>query len=175
MGKQRERATRDTYPPDITMREGRDRYLAENGFTMETYTERVARVPLWFGIHIYVPSTESRRRALPMHDLHHVVTGYGTDLAGEAEISAWETQRGLGALSPYVRGIIWAGDLQGIAFRPRRTLRAYRAAPGRGSLFGRFDEYESLLARSVGDVRRELGLPIDGLVRSRRLHGDAPT
>lgn len=170
----RELPTSDTYPPTITMREGRDRYLAENGFTMETYTEKVARVPLWFGIHIFVPNTESRRRALAMHDLHHVVTGYGTDLAGEAEISAWETQRGLGALSAYVRAIIWAGDLQGIALRPRRTYRAYRAAPGKGSLFGRFDEYDTLLDRTVGDVRGELGLPIDGLVTSRSLHGDAP-
>ena len=47
--------TAETYPPGLTLAEARDRYLAENGFTTETYTERWARVPLWFGMHIWVP------------------------------------------------------------------------------------------------------------------------
>ena len=170
----RERSTRETYPPELTLEAARDRYLAENGFTMDTYTERWARVALGLGLHVTVPSPPSRGDALRMHDLHHVLTGYGTDLAGEAEISAWETSRGLGALSPYVRAIVIGGDLQGLLLRPRRTLRAYRAAPGRGSLFGRHGEYEALLARSLGDVRAELDLPRDGLVATRRLHADAP-
>jgi hypothetical protein len=174
MNKRRERPTLDTYPPTITLREGRDRYLAENGFTMDTYTETSSRVPVMFGIHVTLPSPLQRRQALPMHDLHHVVTGYGTDLAGEAEISAWETSRGLGPLGLYVRSLIWLGDTQGMLLRPRRTWRAFRAAPGKGSLFGRFDEYERLLRRSVGEVRRELGLSENGLVTSRHLHDDAP-
>ncbi len=27
---------------------------------------------------------------IPFNDLHHVATGYGTDVLGEAEIGAWE-------------------------------------------------------------------------------------
>lgn len=166
--------TCESYPPTLTLREGRDRYLDENGFTMTTYTERWARVPLWFGLHILVPSPPSRGDALRMHDLHHVLTGYGTDLAGEAEISAWESSRGLGALSPYVRAIVLAGDVQGMMLRPRRTWRALRVAPGKGSLFGRHLEYAALLDRSIGEVRAELGLPREGLVTTRCLHADAP-
>ena len=170
----RERRTLETYPPEITLREGRDRYLAENGFTMETYTEQWTRIPVMWGIHVTLPSPEKRRQALPMHDLHHVVTGYGTDLAGEAEISAWETSRGLGGLGLYVRFLITLGDVQGLTLRPRRTWRAFHAAPGRGSLFGRHAEYEALLSRTVGEVRRELGIPEAGLVATRALHDDAP-
>jgi hypothetical protein len=170
----RELSTRETYPPELTLREARDRYLAENRFTMDTYTERWARVALGFGAHIVVPSPRSRGDALRMHDLHHALTGYGTDLAGEAEISAWETSRGLGALSRYVRAIVLLGDTQGFLLCPLRTMRALRAAPGRGSLFGRHHEYEVLLARTLGAVRSELGIPRDGLVATRRLHADAP-
>jgi len=170
----RELRTLETYPPEITMREGRDRYLAENGFTMGTYTEDWTRIPVMFGIHATLPSPLQRRQALPMHDFHHVVTGYGTDLAGEAEISAWETSRGLGGLGLYVRALITLGDVQGLTLRPRRTVRAFRAAPGKGSLFGRHGEYDVLLGRTVGDVRSELGLPETGLVETRCLHDDAP-
>ena len=41
-----------------------------------------------------IPNTEGRRRAVRIHDLHHVVTGYQTDLRGEAEIGAWELASG---------------------------------------------------------------------------------
>ena len=34
---------------------------------------------------------------LPWHDLHHVATGYGTGLIGEAEISAYELRAGCGS------------------------------------------------------------------------------
>ncbi len=173
-GVSRELRTIDTYPPEITLREGRDRYLAENGFTMGTYTEEWTRIPVMFGIHATLPSPLQRRQALRMHDFHHVVTGYGTDLAGEAEISAWEVSRGLRGVGPYVRTLILTGYLQGMVLRPGRTRRARRAAPGQGSLFGRNAEYDALLARTVGDVRRELGLPEAGLVPTRALHDDAP-
>jgi ubiquinone biosynthesis protein Coq4 len=30
-----------------------------------------------------------------LHDLHHVATGFGTDMIGEGEVSVWETRRRL--------------------------------------------------------------------------------
>ena len=41
------------------------------------------------------PNTAGRQRVLPAHDLHHVVTGYATDLAGEGELGAWEIGAGV--------------------------------------------------------------------------------
>ena len=40
------------------------------------------------------PNTDSRKRAVPLHDLHHILTGYKTDWMGEAEIGAWELRAG---------------------------------------------------------------------------------
>jgi hypothetical protein len=37
-----------------------------------------------------LPNSDARRKAVVLHDLHHVATGYKTDWTGEAEISARE-------------------------------------------------------------------------------------
>jgi len=109
------------------------------------------------------------------HDLHHVLTGFGTDLAGEAEVSAWECRGGLRPLGLYTGGIVLGLALAGLVVAPRRTLAAWRHGPAGGSLFHEPCSYEEALADSVGRLREELGLPPAGLAESpRRLHADAP-
>jgi hypothetical protein len=119
-----------------------------------------------------------------LHDLHHVATGFGTDIAGEGEISGWEARRGLRALGFYVGGIVASGFSLGLFVAPLRTLRAWRAAAGEApSLFplcelpeGEFDaRYEELLGMTVGELRRMLSVPERGVSdRPRRLHAYAP-
>src|SRR5262245_1592727 len=41
------------------------------------------------------PNTKARKRLVRAHDLHHLLTGYGTDLLGEAELGAWELGTGI--------------------------------------------------------------------------------
>ena len=69
----------------------------------------------------------------------------------------------------------------GLALAPRRTLRAWRNSTAGDSLFpltkdGDFAaRYEALLAMTVGDLRRMLGVPENGLVRGPQgLHAYAP-
>ena len=45
---------------------------------------RVGPVP------VGIPNVAARRRATPIHDLNHLVSGYGHDAMGEAENAAWE-------------------------------------------------------------------------------------
>ena len=163
------------FPASWTVRRARDAYLAENGFTLEGYDAKWTDASL-FGIPFRVPNTKDHRAAIRMHDLHHVATGYGTDMRGEAEISAWESRRGLGAVSLYVASIITFGALGGVFLSPRRVLAAYRAA-GRETLFARGaseEDYEALLSLTVGELRARLGVPRDGIVSSRELHARAP-
>lgn len=126
------------WPAAWTVREARDAYLAENGFTVATYD--VPRTPVYIlGLRFSVPNTPTHRRAIRWHDLHHVVTGYGTDPVGEAESSAWELRRGLAGLDLYVTGIPapgncptrlhWNSQSKSSATRWRFPLAAYR--PGR--------------------------------------------
>jgi hypothetical protein len=158
----------------MTLLEGRNLYLRENGFSMSTYEERWARIPLLWGLVVAIPSPVSRGHALRMHDFHHVLTGYGTDIAGEAEISAWELSRGLRGLPAYVKVLVLSVLFMGLVLYPRRTWRALRVAPGKGSLFGRHAQYDTLLARKVGELRAELGLPCEGIASARKLHAEAP-
>jgi ubiquinone biosynthesis protein Coq4 len=143
----------------MTLGEARAAYFERNGFSAAAYEERWVHLRL-FGIPLAFPNVASRRRAIPLHDLHHVVTGYDTDPHGEAEIAAWE----IAATLPD-RGLdLWAAWLLnaamfalGLVFAPRRVFRAFARGRHTSSLY-RVGWSEALLARDVGDVRRELGL-----------------
>ena len=82
------------YELDGTMRAARARYFEANAFGADGgYDDawvhlKVGPLPVSF------PHTRERVRAVRYHDLHHVVTGYDTDLIGEFEISAWELGAG---------------------------------------------------------------------------------
>ncbi len=162
--------------PSMRVREALEAYLAENGFTVAAYRDAWTRAS-FFGLPFWVPNTARHRWAIMLHDLHHVATGFGTDLPGEGEISAWEARRaGMRALGLYVGGIVLGGAIFGMVISPRRTLAAYRAAPSpMSSLFGAEASYESLLDLTVGELRARLDLPAHGLAEgTRRLHPDAP-
>lgn len=157
------------------MAAGRDAYLAENGFTLATYEAKYTPYPL-LGGSLPVPNPARRRWALRLHDLHHIATGYGTDQAGEGEISAWELRRGVRALGWYVGAIVISGALLGLLVAPRRTVRAWQRSAGTAdNLCHGTQPYEALLQLSIGELRAMLGVPLDGLSdRPRELHAHAP-
>ncbi|HEY2365578.1 MAG TPA: hypothetical protein VGH87_04290 [Polyangiaceae bacterium] len=172
--------TNEPFPASMSVRTARDAYLAVNGFTVDAYDAKWTDASL-LGIKFRVPNTEKHRVSIMLHDLHHVATGFGTDLAGEGEISAWEARRGLGALGAYVGTIVASGALMGLMLAPKRTVRAWRGSSASDSLFPltRHDDfkarYERLLAMTVGELRRELGVAEDGVVHGRQgLHAYAP-
>lgn len=146
--------------PEETVRDARDRYLEENGLTTELYHERWARFPVGpFRPRLYNP--RQRRWAIARHDLHHVATGFATDLQGEMEISGWEVGAGLGRL--WVAWLIcWPAFLLGLATSRARTLAAWRLGRRCRSLFARRDAYAEWLDWSVGRLRHEVGLPRAG-------------
>jgi hypothetical protein len=108
------------------------------------------------GITLRIPNTEGRKRAVRIHDLHHVVTGYQTDLRGEAEIGAWELASG--CLQSRAATVLNFFALAiGVAMAPRRMFRAWARGRHTRNLY---DEsgVEHLLPRTVDEVRSSLGL-----------------
>jgi hypothetical protein len=163
-------------PPEFSVERGRDAYLAENGFSVETYTAKYTPAS-FLGIPLKVPNTKHHQWAIKLHDLHHVATGYGTDMAGEAEVSAWEARRGVRSLGLYVGSIVVSLALFGLVIAPRRTIAAWRVSGDSAhSLFGRGDlEYDALLRMSVAELRAELRVPAHGVPQLQRgLHALAP-
>ena len=101
------------------------------------------------------------------HGLHHVATGCGTDLAGEAEVAAWECRAGLRPLGLYTGAIVLSIALLGLLIAPRRTVRAWRASRGRSLFHVSEYSYADLLLLTVGELRALVRLPASGLVLQR--------
>lgn len=161
-------------PASMRVRDARDLYLAENGFTTAAY-DSPTTTGSFLGMKFSVPNPPSHQRAIRLHDLHHVATGFGTDHAGEAEISAWQARRGLRAAGAYVTTIVLGNALLGVVFAPQRTWAALRSPGAGGSLFNMTVDYESLLDRTVGELREMLSIPQRGATfLPRRLHALAP-
>jgi hypothetical protein len=143
------------YPDDESVGDARERYFATNGFSTATYRDswvkfRVGPIPIAF------PNTSSRKRAIPLHDIHHVATGYATTLTGEAEIGAWEIAAG--CADYWAAWVLDASTLAyGIVLAPRRVYRAFiRGRHSRSLYHDGWDD--GLLSRKVGEVRTTLGL-----------------
>ena len=140
----------------VTLKDARARYFEVNRFG-----ESGGYDDAWVDFHLGpiaapFPNTAGRRRAVRYHDLHHVLTGYRTDIRGEAEISAWELGSGcfdMKAAWFLNLGGFWLGAL----IAPRLTWRAYTRGLRSRNLYAlAFDD--ALLGRTVGEVRREVGL-----------------
>ncbi len=96
-------------------------------------------------------------RMRDMHDLWHVLTGYGRDLAGEAANLAFSygqvRTRGIGAI---VLSAAWLGPKSLDLHWQRYLFRAWRR--GRRAVPLSRVRYEALLDQPLADVRRRLGI-----------------
>lgn len=91
-------------------------------------------------------------RIRDMHDLWHVVTGYGRDLFGETALLAFSFAQ---TLNPGVGFIVAVGLLKAETAEERRLIvAAFRR--GRRAAWLPASDWEALLARPLADVRRDL-------------------
>ena len=146
-----------SYADHLTIREARSAYFARSGFADDGgYGDRWVRLKAG-GVTVFAfPNTATRVRSVRLHDIHHVLTGYDTTWVGEAEIGAWELASG--CRHHYPAWILNLGALAiGALLWPRRVVAAFRRGRNSGNLYaGEFSE--DLLARTVGELRRELRL-----------------
>ena len=148
------------YPDTLTLREARDRFFAANGFRVEDYSAPTYTVKLW-RLPLKLPNTKAHQWATPLHDLHHILTGYGPDWIGEAEIAAWELRAGCRTLVVYWLDL--SGVVIGLLISPARVWRAFRAARGQRALYRDAALRESAIEMTVGEVRARLRIPAGGL------------
>lgn len=159
-------------PLDARMRvkDGLDAYLDENGFDIAEYKAPTFRLKV-FGRYFDARNSPDRQWAIPLHDLHHLATGYGTDWVGEAEIGIWELRAGCRTFIVYWLNAM--ATLIGFVIAPGRVVAAYRAARGAHALYRQGLSYEAVLEMTIGELRARLGVPEEGLAGERRLHTDA--
>jgi hypothetical protein len=99
----------------------------------------------------------ARKRAVKIHDLNHLVSGYKTDRIGELEISAWELSSG--GCAHY--GAAWvldlSGMLAGLFISPGRTVRAFRLGRTQENLYSY--PLDALLTMDVTEARERVLRP----------------
>jgi hypothetical protein len=144
-----------TYDTSMTMFDARQRYFSDNGFD-GGYSERWVKLKAG-PIPIYFYNAAGRRRAVQIHDLHHIATGYQTTWTGEAEIAAWEVAGGCGRF-----GWAWFLNLHafviGLVIAPRAAFRAFVRGRHSRNFYHQGELRPALLERSVAEARRALGL-----------------
>jgi hypothetical protein len=151
------------YPYGTRLQEARNLFLAANGFRVADYAAPTFAIEI-LGLRLKFPNTKERQRVVPLHDLHHILTGYGTDWMGEAEIGAWELRAGCNSFIAYF--LNGGGVVVGLFLSPRRLWQAFRSAKGQRTLYLESVPYEVLLQMSVGELRKRLGIPPQGFQRS---------
>jgi hypothetical protein len=142
------------------MQQGRAQFLTANGFRVEDYTAPTYTVKLW-RLPLKFPNTKAHQWATPLHDLHHILTGYQTDWIGEAELAAWELRAGCKTLVVYWLDL--SGAAIGLFISPARVWRAFRRARGQRTLYRDPELCNSMMQMTVGEVRCSVGIPPEGL------------
>jgi hypothetical protein len=111
----------------------------------------------WKGLALPLPNTASRVRAVRVHDLHHIATGYRTTWRGEAEIGAWELAGGCGDYYP-----AWLLNLYsfaiGLVIAPRRLWQAFLSGRRCRNLYAGELRESEWLGKTVGEFRSSLRL-----------------
>jgi len=146
-----------------TVRAARARYFAENGFG-EDGGYGQTWVPLKFGgFSFKLYNNRARQRAVPLHDLHHLATGYPTTPKGEAQIAIWELAAGTSD-KWFAFVINVPAMLYGFVLWPKDSVAAWRGGRQSSSLYHREFE-ECLLDLSIDELR---AMTIGGAGKNQR-------
>ncbi|HEY1831940.1 MAG TPA: hypothetical protein VGG38_17030 [Acidimicrobiales bacterium] len=135
----------------LTMAEALAEHLAESGLPPDGGdTERFVVVKPAL-LPYPIPNTAARKRAVKIHDLDHLVTGFETDRIGELEIAAWELASG--GCQHYTAAWVLnlAGLVGGLTLAPRRVVRAYTLGRRQQNLYA--FPLEELLVLTVDQAR----------------------
>lgn len=144
----------------LTLRAGRQLYFErsgiEPGYDARWVTLRAGGFPV-----LVFPNTAGRVRAVRLHDLHHVLTGYETTWTGEAEIAAWEIATGCGSfVAAWVLNL--GAFVVGLVIAPRKLFRAFVRGRHSQNLYLTVRQYDdALLEGTVGELRAKLGFDRD--------------
>ena len=115
--------------------------------------------------YIPFPNTQSRKKALLFHDVHHIVTGYDSDWKGEVSISAWEIASGC---REYYAA--WVLDLWGMAvglvLYPKAVFQSFVRGKRTLNLYGNPVSHDQLVSMQIGVVQRKLLLEQTGFQKA---------
>jgi hypothetical protein len=150
-------ATATNYEPMMSVHEARARYFADNAFGDDGgYHDRWVTLYKLGPIPLGFPNTAGRIAAVRYHDLHHLATGYDTDIIGEAEIAAWELASGCSQF-PAAWVLNSLALPVGVLRNPERIERAFARGCRTRNLYSE-PFADNLLGERLGALRERLGM-----------------
>lgn len=106
----------------------------------------------------YFPNFEARRKAVIIHDIHHLVTGYSAgSLAGESEISAWEIASGCKS-HPAAFFINTSGVMLGINFNLIKVIKAFARGRRTKNFYNSNFDPEFIMGTNIAELKKRLEL-----------------
>jgi hypothetical protein len=150
-------ATAKNYEPMMSVHEARSRYFADNAFGDDGgYDDRWVTLYKLGPIPLGFPNTAGRIAAVRYHDLHHLATGYDTDMLGESEIAAWELASGCTRF-PAAWVLNSLALPVGVLRNRARIERAFARGCRTRNLYGE-PVVDELLGERLGALRERLGM-----------------
>ncbi|MBA3707029.1 MAG: hypothetical protein H0W84_14335 [Bacteroidetes bacterium] len=120
-------------------------------------TSKSVKIELSAKFHFYFPNFDARRKAVVKHDIHHILTGYETTVAGESEISAWEIASG--CRDCWVAFFIdTSGFMLGLLINFRGVLKAFARGRKTRNLYHNIFTTHHALDMSIDELRFKLYL-----------------
>lgn len=106
---------------------------------------------------VYIPNWDNRRKAVLRHDIHHLVTGYKSEILGEFEIAAWEIASG--CMKYFAAYLLNSGGLiAGMIIYPKPTFKAFILGCRTTNLYQINIEDEEMKASTIDAMKSKLGL-----------------
>ena len=145
----------------MTTEQALNRHFAATGILKEGCTREDWYAGHWIRIklgRLELPFFPILRRNGPvvLHDLHHMLAGYPTDMQGEMEVAGWE----LGSGGCGWHGFYWIDRLTafllGLVMATGPTLRAFTRGRKCRNLFRR--NPEEVLRTDADELRAQLGV-----------------
>jgi hypothetical protein len=143
------------FNPGLSLKEAQVLFYKSHGFPEDGGIGKDRWSPIGCrDLKVYLPNFEWRKKAIPFHDLHHIITGYPFSPTGEFQMSAWEFAAGR---YPNIFTTVFCLPLVGMGAVciPKRTFAAFVRGKRSKTLYTDFD-YNALLAKSIEAVRKEV-------------------
>jgi len=140
---------------DMTLKEARDLFYKAHGFPEDGGISKDKWSPIGCrDLKVYLPNFEWRKKAIPYHDLHHILTGYPFCPTGEFQIAAWEFSAGK---YPNIFTTLFCIPLVSIGalLIPKKQFLAFVRGTKSQTLYEK-QSYEDLLNKTVGEIRDEI-------------------
>lgn len=140
---------------ELTLREARDLFYKTHGFPEDGGITKAKWSPIGCrDLKVYLPNFEWRKKAIPYHDLHHILTKYQFSPIGEFQVAAWEFAAGK---YPNIYTTLFCIPLvsMGAFLIPAIQFRAYIRGRRSRTLYEGYS-YEELLDKTVGELREEI-------------------